>query len=86
MRTLVTFAPRPDYPYDARALHHTGRGVFVLSVEKDGTVKSVKVVKSIGYPELDDAAVRCLRQWLFKPNAVTQVKIPMSYTMSGVKY
>ena len=34
-------------------------------VGKDGKVKDTQVVKSI--PMLDDAAVKAVRQWVFKP-------------------
>lgn len=54
-------------------------GVFVLSVAPDGTVTSVTVRTSTGYPELDARAEKWMKKWRFRPNSVTQVQLPMYY-------
>jgi TonB family protein len=57
-------------------------GVFLLEVRSDGTVGAVKVVKSLGYSELNMHAIRWCKRWRFKPNSVTEVQIPLSYLQS----
>jgi TonB family protein len=54
-------------------------GVFVLSVAPDGTVTSVTVRTSTGYPELDARAEKWMKKWRFRPNSVTKVQLPMYY-------
>ncbi len=62
------YAPRPEYPLEARRRYLTGRGLLILHIDrKTGAVTSVEIAKSIGYKILDDAAVRAFRQWRFKP-------------------
>ena len=53
-------------------------GVFVLSVQPDGSVGSVTAAKSLGSDEMNQRAARLLRQWRFKPNTVTQVQVPIA--------
>jgi TonB family protein len=57
-------------------------GVFLLQVRPDGTVTEVKMVKSMGYNELNLHAIRWFKQWRFQPNSVTEVQMPMSYFQS----
>jgi TonB family protein len=54
-------------------------GVFVLSVAPDGTVSSVTLRQSTGYPELDARAEKWMKKWRFRPNSVTEVQLPMYY-------
>ena len=54
-------------------------GVFVAHVASDGTVSSVGVRTSTGYPEMDLRAEKWLKKWRFHPNSVTEVQLPMSY-------
>jgi TonB family protein len=54
-------------------------GVFVLSVAPDGTVSSVTLRKSTGYPELDARAEKWMKKWRFHPNSVNEVQLPMYY-------
>jgi hypothetical protein len=32
-RAVAIFAPRPDYPYEARRQHMVGRGIVILEVD-----------------------------------------------------
>ena len=54
-------------------------GLFVLSVAPDGTVSSVALRTSTGYPELDTRAEKWMKKWRFHPNSVTEVQLPMYY-------
>jgi TonB family protein len=78
-------APRPDYSFEARSHWLEGRGLFILSVRPDGTVESVDVSKSTGHPELDQSAVAAFQRWQFRPGSVTKVKIPMEFTLAGLR-
>jgi TonB family protein len=61
-------------------------GVYLLEVRPDGNVGTVKVVKSMGYSELDLHAIRWFKRWRFKPNSVTEVQMPLSYMQSRWRF
>ena len=80
-------APRPEYPYEARSHHVTGSGVCVVTVDpSSGNVTDASMAQSTGSPILDNSAVSAFRRWRFKPNSVSKVKIPITYTMTGASY
>jgi len=86
-KALATYAPRPQYPYEARSRHVTGSGVCVVEVDAgSGSVSSASMTQSIGNPILDNAAVSAFRQWRFKPGTVSKVRIPITFTMTGAQY
>ena len=85
-KALATYAPRPQYPYEARSRHVTGSGVCVVEVAPSGSVSSASMTQSLGNPILDNAAVSAFRQWRFKPGSVSKVKIPITFTMTGASY
>jgi TonB family protein len=77
-------APKPEYPYEARASHLTGSGVVLVQVDtKTGYVASARMLKSTGHRILDEAALKAFRKWRFKPGTVHEVHLPIRYTMSG---
>jgi protein TonB len=86
-KALATYAPRPQYPYEARSRHVTGSGVCVVEVDPgSGSVTSASMASSIGSPILDNAATSAFRQWRFKPGTVSKVRIPITFTMTGAQY
>jgi TonB family protein len=80
-RTLVLFAPRPDYPQSAREHGTGGGGIFVQHVDRvTGSVTEVTVERSAGSQLLDSCAIEALRQWKYKAPAKTEkVKIPITF-------
>lgn len=87
-KAVAIFAPKPDYPYEARSRHVTGSGVAVLSVDTaSGNVTDASMAQSIGSPILDNATVSTFRRWRFRPGACApKVKVPITYTMTGASY
>lgn len=57
----------PKYPKRARKMGWEGTVVLAFSVDADGNVYDIQVVRSSGYPDLDQAAIAALRQWKFAP-------------------
>ena len=73
---LATFAPKPEYPFGARAARITGSGVFILRIHiKTGIVTQVILGLSTGSALLDKAAAQTLIQWRFKPGAVRYFEV-----------
>ena len=86
-KALATYAPRPQYPYEARSRHITGSGVCVVQVDPgSGSVTSASMAQSTGNPILDNSATSAFRQWRFKAGTVSKVRIPITFTMTGASY
>jgi len=79
-------APRPDYPYEARAHHVTGSGMVLLEVDPtSGAVLNATMTQSTGSSILDSSAMSAFRRWRFRSGTPTQVRIPFTFTMSGAQ-
>jgi TonB family protein len=87
-KALAIFAPKPEYPYEARSRHVVGSGVAVLSVDTaSGNVTDASMGQSIGNPILDNSTVSTFRRWKFAPGkCAPKVKVPITYTMTGASY
>jgi TonB family protein len=87
-KAAAIFAPKPDYPYEARSRHVTGSGVCVLTVDvASGNVTDASMAQSIGSPILDNSTTSTFRRWRFRPGAAApKVKVPITYTMTGASY
>lgn len=87
-KAVAIYAPKPEYPYEAKSRHVTGSGVAVLSVDTaSGNVTDATMAQSIGSPILDNATTSTFRRWRFQPGKVApKVKVPITYTMTGASY
>jgi len=87
VKSLTLYAPKPNYPYEARRGGTTGSGVVQLTVNFDaGNVIDARMTQSTGSTILDTATIEALRRWRFKPGAVETVSVPITFTLSGVSY
>jgi protein TonB len=87
VKAKVAYAPRPVYPYEARRQRVTGSGIALLTIDQSsGTVTDVWMAQSCGNVILDNSTLDALRRWRFKPGGVTQVEVPITYTLMGVSY
>lgn len=59
--------PPPEYPELARRRGYEGSLLLDFEVRADGTCGEVRVLESSGHDVLDEAAVRAVRQWRFRP-------------------
>jgi protein TonB len=60
---------KPNYPIGSRRRAEEGTVILDITVAADGSAKSVSLVTSSGFPELDRAAERAALQARFKPGA-----------------
>ena len=58
---------RDDYPFFARLFDREGTTDLAFTVQADGMVSNVKIMKSSGSDGLDDAAVDCVSKWHYRP-------------------
>jgi len=78
VQQLTIYKPQPEYPSLARAQHLTGDGFFILRVQiRTGLVKDIQVGRSTGSSILDAAATRGLKQWRFKPGALSPITVDL---------
>ena len=86
-KAMLTYAPRPIYPYEARRQRITGSGVALLTVDQGlGTVTDVLIAQSCGNSLLDNSTLDALRRWRFKRGSVVRVRVPITYTLLAVSY
>jgi len=80
----LVFGPKPEYPYSERARHNEGIAVVRMDIDlKTGIVTNASVIRSSGFPKLDDAAFNALRRWRFKPGKWKEAEVPVVFTMHG---
>src|SRR5262249_22925625 len=70
------FDVAPDYPAAAMAQNVRGIVVVQIRIAVDGSVADAQVVRSIAL--LDEAAVRAVRQWRFKPTLLNGQPVEVS--------
>ena len=87
VKVLATYAPRPEYPYEARRQRTTGSGLVILMIDPStGSVIDARMPQSTGSVVLDNSAVSALRRWRFKSGTVAKMQVPITYTLSGASY
>lgn len=69
----LRFKIPPEYPTIAREMKLKGAVQIEALVERDGTVKEVKVLG--GHPLLADAVARAVKQWKYEPAAKDSTEI-----------
>jgi TonB family protein len=75
----VTYEPPQDEWATTLQYRRYSGAMFLLIVQRDGTVSEVRPLASLGYSELDERAIRYFKRWKFRPNSVTEVRMPMVY-------
>src|SRR2546423_1440334 len=75
----VTYEPPQDAWSTTLQYRRYSGAMFLLIVQRDGSVSEVRPLASLGYTELDDRAIRWFKRWKFRPNSVTEVRMPMVY-------
>jgi TonB family protein len=73
----------PEYPYSEIARHHAGSGLFRVTLDlRTGSVVKVIVLKSTGFPALDNSAANAFRRWRWKPGKWKEIDLPITFTMA----
>ena len=85
--TMWMFAPFPSYPLSEREQHHTGTVLMKVTIGGDGGVASAQVLRSSGYPALDESAVKAVRLWrAHKQFAGKQGVFPIDFEMGRKRH
>jgi protein TonB len=59
--------PEPVYPDHAQEMGWEGKVLLKVHVQADGTPLTVDIARSSGHEELDNAAVKAVKKWVFVP-------------------
>lgn len=70
MEVIPLVRMRPMYPKKALRMKKEGYVTMRFTINPDGTVRKVQVIKSAPKKLFDQAAVRALKKWKFKPKLV----------------
>jgi TonB family protein len=76
------FTPRPEYRADWAKQGLTGKGVVLVTIDKQtGRVVGAQMLQSTGNKQLDGSALEAYSRWRFDPGTVTvsQLKIPIEF-------
>jgi TonB family protein len=85
-KILALYAPRPDYPYEARRQNAVGSGLVSLTIDSaTGLVVSARMVRSTGKSILDASALKTLARWRFRLG-LRDIVIPITFTLTGASY
>ncbi len=83
--------PPPPYPEPARRFKEEGVVILHTEVDTQGKVVSVSLLKSCGFPDLDESALETVKTWQFKPAQVagipisTSVNIPVRFRLKDIQ-
>ena len=66
----------PVYPEIARQKGWEGRTIVRVDVSPEGRATKVSIARSSGFGVLDQAALRAVKQWRFKPRTIAGIPAP----------
>lgn len=72
---------KPQYPEAARKARMQGVVILEAIITKEGNVESVRILRGIN-PLLDNAAVRAVGQWKYKPATFNGRAVPVYLTVT----
>jgi TonB family protein len=70
--------PLPEYPPESLRRHEQGAVEFLVIIREDGSVASVQLHKTSGFPRLDKAALTALRTARFTPAQLDEKPVAVS--------
>lgn len=73
----------PQYPMTARRLGQQGQVELLYKVTKEGRVTDIQVIKSSGFKELDQEAVKAVAAYRFVPGQEGLARHPVNFALKG---
>lgn len=71
---------KPVYPDEAKTQGIQGVVIIEVRIDEEGRVSDARVLRSI--PELDEAALEAVRQWMFTPTLLNGKPVPLIMTVT----
>ena len=75
----IVYAPAPAFPPGASQGGVSGTGRFRLSLDPNGNVTNVQVIRSTGNPYFDQSAIKTFQQWKSAPGQGGSVTVPVTF-------
>jgi TonB family protein len=82
MEGNIISRPNPVYPPEAKRKHEQGTCTMGATISKQGSIVSLKVVKSAGSKDLDRSAFKVVSQWRYKPYLLNGDPIEVKTTIN----
>jgi protein TonB len=82
--------PAPRYPMEARRNGWEGVVLLKASVDKSGRPTKIELEKSSGYESLDNAALKTVKTWKFRPARIgkmlveSSVRLPVRFELNDL--
>lgn len=79
----IKYRVDPQYPAAAKRAGEQGTVLLELIVAPDGRPSEVNILRSSGFPVLDQAAVDAVRKWRFATNAtgLARLQLPVTFKL-----
>ncbi len=83
--------PAPVYPESARRRGYEGTVFLIAQVNKDGYAEQVEIETSSGHSSLDEAALKAVKTWRFRPALLgsipvsSSVRVPVRFNLEDQK-
>lgn len=77
--------PPPDYPAELACYEQGGTVGLILEIGVDGRPQDLRIERSSGHPQLDQAALDAVAGWEFRPGTrggepvATDLRIPVTF-------
>lgn len=81
--SIFTYQPGPTRAIDPRTLRD--EGLARLSINGQGNVRSVKILRSSGNREFDTEAIDAFRRWRTRPGPPREIDLPLTTVTTGKK-
>ena len=84
---VARFQARPEYPLEMKRTGSAGEVLVEFVVAADGSVRDARAVRS-SQREFEDAAVRAVSKWTFRPgqkdgrNVPTRMQVPIVFSLN----
>jgi protein TonB len=84
---VARFQARPEYPFEMKRTGSAGEVLVEFVVAADGSVRDARAVRS-SQREFEDAAVRAVSKWTFRPgqkdgrNVPTRMQVPIVFSLN----
>ena len=81
--------PEPPYPVAARRRHQEGLVLISVRVTAQGRAEKVEIKQSSGFPLLDAAALKAVRDWEFIPACIgtkafaSEIEVPVRFKLAN---
>ena len=91
LRANYSYAPKPEYPTQARREGWEGTVLLAILVDAEGRPARITLSRSSGFASLDSAAQETVKQWRFSParngrqRVESWVKVPIVFTLAESK-